>query len=61
MMPVNGLLGHATRDVLNDLKKDPELVLEIEFRQDCMDIIKKLLNGEVVLQNVLLVRNVKKL
>jgi hypothetical protein len=54
-------LGHAIRDVLRDLKNDPELVLEIEFRQDCMDIIKKLLNGEVVLQNAMLVRQVKKL
>ena len=54
-------LGCAIRDVLRDLKNDPELVLEIGFRQDCMDIIKKLLNGEVVLQNALLVRNVKKL
>ena len=54
-------LGCAIRDVLRDLKNDPELVLEIEFRQDCMDIIKKLLNGEVVLQNAMLARQVKKL
>ena len=54
-------LGRASRDVLNDLENDPELVLEIEFRQDCMGMIKKLLNGEVVLQNTLLARNVKKL
>jgi hypothetical protein len=54
-------LGHALRDILKELNDDKELVLEVEFRQDCYDIIKKLLNGEVVLQNVILVRGVKKL
>ena len=49
-------LGCALRDILKELNDDKEVVLEVEFRQDCYDVIKKLLNGEIVLQNVLLVR-----
>ena len=54
-------LGRALRDVLRELDNDKDLVLEVEFRQGCYDAIKKLLNGEVVLQNALLIRGVKKL
>ena len=49
------------RDIIFDLDEDISLMLEVEIRQDCLDIIDVLMNCRKVTANAYLIRNAKKI